>query len=139
MNARFHNQADILVIFNDFGIIFYDPRNAVYFPYGSIDTIKLSLLSVLQVMSHPQVCNFAVERGDKAAMKEAIAFAREAMKTAPKAAAKVFDIPQYGYENHVDPTLSAEEQLKQYKSQFVRGAITRDELEIHRAVLRRED
>ena len=135
MNRKFQNEAKILVLFSDSGILFYDPRNAVYFPYGCIDSIKLSLLNVLQVLSRPQVCNFAVDRGDKAAMKEAMAFAKEAMKTAPRASVQVYAVPQYGSENYVDPSLPAEEQLKQYKSQFVRGAISRDELEIHKAVL----
>ena len=139
MNMKFRNNADMQVLFTDSGITFYDPRNAVYFPYGCIDTIKLSILSVLQVMSHPQVCNFAVEYADKAAMKQAMSFAKDAMKTAPKASAQVFSIPQYGNENYVDPELPADEQLKRYKSQFVRGVISREVFEIHRAILRSEE
>ena len=50
MNRKFENKANMVVLFTDTGIIFSDPRNAVSFPYGCIDTIKISLLGVLQVL-----------------------------------------------------------------------------------------
>ena len=66
MRKVFENSGSLKCIFTDDGITFYGSRQEVYFPYGCIDSIKMSLMGVLQAVSHIQICSFAVDRKDRA-------------------------------------------------------------------------
>lgn len=115
--------------FTEEGIYFCNSRRDVYFPYGCLDS--LSLLGVMQAVSHAQVCCFTVFREDKAEIKELVKKAREAMKKAPKADPVVVDLDKLP----VDGNLSEEEKQKQYKALCVQGVLSRDQYRLLKEVL----
>ena len=123
MSKVFHDKFQMECSFTEEGITFCNSKRSVYFPYGCLDSLNLSFLGVMQAMSRAQVCCFTVEKQDKAEIKDLVKKAREAMKTAARAEAVIIDHEQI----HVDQSLSPEEQLKQYKAQFVQGVLSKDQ------------
>ena len=136
MKKSFKNHDNVEVIFTDEGITFYSKDQEVYFPYGCLDTVRISLLGVLQVVSRSSVASFAVERGDRAGMKEMIAYATEAMKTAPKDQVQVISLSDCSREIEVSQDLSPEEQLQKYKALFIQGAISKQEYDLKKRQLK---
>ena len=135
MRKSFKNPDRVEVIFTEEGVTFYGAQQDVHFPYGCLDTVRLSLLGVLQVVSKSSVACFAVNRADRAEMKKMVAYARNAMKTAPKASVEVVDLSQ---EAQVSGELPPEEQLKQYKALFIQGAISKQEYDLRKRQLKAE-
>ena len=136
MKHSFQNKHGVECIFTDEGVTFYGAMQEVFYPFGSIDTINLSLLGVLQVAHRSQVCSFAVERGDRAQVKELVRNAKEAMKTAPKAEVQFVDLTQKSEKDVISPKLPPEEQLKQYKAQFIQGIISKEEYDLKKRRLK---
>ena len=126
MKKVFQKPGQVTCAFTDKGVAFTSPVSEAYYPYGSIDTIHMSLLGVFQVTHLSKVCTFAVSRADRAAVKEAMKLAREAMKDAPRAEPLLVDLKNQPASLHVDASLPAAEQLKQYKALFVQGAISKE-------------
>ena len=135
MKKSFVNPDRVEVIFTEEGVTFYGAQQDIFFPYGCLDTVRMSLLGVLQVVSRSSVACFAVNRADRAEMKKMVAYAKEAMKTAPKDTVKVIDLNQ---ETQVSAALSPEEQLKQYKTLFIQGAISKQEYDVKKRQLKAE-
>ena len=117
--------------FTEEGIYFCNSRRNVYFPYGSLDSLSLSFLGVMQAVSHSQVCCFTVSRPDKAEIKDLVQKAKEAMKKASRTEAVIVDLDKLP----VETGLSQEEQLKQYKALYVQGMLSRDQFNLMKAVL----
>ena len=133
MRRSFSNDNGTQVVFTDDGVSFYGSVQEIYYPFGSIDLIRLSLLGVLQVGSKGKICCYVVDRKDRAALRQAMKDTQKAMKDAPKEEAKIF------MKNLVmTPGLSPEEQLKKYKTLFVQGTITKDEYDHRRRQLKEE-
>ena len=80
MKKIFRNTLDHVCIFNDDGVIFEEHEK--FFPYGSIDKIKLNFSGVLTVTHNEISCNFAIYPSDKQAIKEMIDYALAAKKNA---------------------------------------------------------
>ena len=134
MKQVFRNKDQLECIFTQDGVSFCGTKQEVYLPYGAIDSINMSLLGILQVTHRAQVFTFTVNRADKAAIKEMIRFTREAMKTAPKEELKIMDLSKQT--ELVDSALSPEEQLKQYKTLFIQGQISKDEYDMKKRQLK---
>ena len=134
MKKVFRDKNQLECIFTEEGISFYGAKQEVSVPYGAIDSINMSLLGILQVTHRAQVFTFTVARGDKAEMKEMIRYAREAMGTAPKEELKIID--RSAQAGLVDSSLPPEEQLKQYKTLFIQGQISKDEYDLKKRQLR---
>ena len=134
MRNAFTDANNMQCIFDDEGVTFADPKQEVFFPYGSIDNVKLSMLGVLQIASIPTVCTFLVDRKDRSAVKAMVKHTQQAMKTAPKAKPRVIDLSKSA--GDVDADLSPEEQLKHYKALFVQGVISKEEYDAHKRQLR---
>ena len=117
--------------FTEEGIYFCNSRRDVYFPYGCLDSLSLSLLGVMQAVSHAQVCCFTVSREDKAEIRELVKKGREAMKKAPKADPVVVDLDKLP----VDVNLPAEEKQKQYKALYVQGVLSREQYRLLKEAL----
>ena len=133
MKKIFSNSSQLQCVFTDDGVGFYGPRQEVYFPYGSIENISMSLLGILQVNRRSLVCTFApAGHGDRSELREMVKFARAAMKTAPEAEPQVMDAKSH----KADDGLSPEEQLKQYKTMFVQGVISKEEYDAKKRLLR---
>lgn len=133
MKKVFQDKNKMECVFTDEGITFCDSRREIYYPFGALDSLELSLLGVMQAVCHAQVCCFSVPFKDRAEFKECYKMAREAMKTAPRAEAVVIDRTQ---QNSVDRNLPPEEQLKQYKAQFVQGKISKDQYDAMKRLLK---
>ena len=131
MKKVFHDKNGMECIFNDDGVLFCDKLRRIYYPYGCLDSINISLLGVMQAVCRSQVCCIAVAHRDKAEAKEMVRFAREAMKTAPNANAVVLDLAKC----NVDQSLPNEEQLKQYKALFVQGILSKEEYDLQKRFL----
>ena len=131
MKKDFTDKFQMECTFTEEGIYFCNSRRDVYFPYDCMDSLSLSLLGVMQAVSHAQVCCFTVSRQDKAEIRELVKKAKEAMKTAPKADPVVVDLEKLP----VDGTLPAEEKLKQYKALYVQGVLSRDQYQLMKEVL----
>ena len=93
---------------------------------------------MLQATCHTQICSFAVDHKDRAEMKEMIRYAREAMQTAPRAEMQLFDLTKKAEKDRVSADLPAEEQLKQYKAQFIQGIISKDEYDAKKRQLQKD-
>ena len=128
MKTVFTNPDKLQCIFTDDGVTFCGATQDAYMPYGCIDSISLSLMGILQATSRSQICTFTIDRKDRGEVKEMIRFAKEAMKTAPKAEFQLLDKAQSG--------LSPEEQLKQLKQQFIQGAISKEEYDARKRLLK---
>ena len=137
MKKSFKNKDQVEVIFTDEGVTFYGAEQEVYFPYGCIDEIRMSLLGILQCNHLANVCSFAVDHKDRKEMKEMIQFAREAMKTAPEGELQIFDNTKKDASEQVSGDLSPEEQLKKYKEQFIQGIISKEEYDLHKRQLKK--
>ena len=133
MKKSFKNKDQVEVIFTDEGVTFYGIGQEVYFPYGCIDEIRMSLLGILQVNHLANICSFTVDHKDRKEMKEMIKYAREAMKTAPEGELQIFGTDSACDEN---AGLSPEEQLKKYKEQFIQGTISKEEYDLHKRQLK---
>ena len=131
MSKVFHDKFQMECTFWEDGISFCNVRRNVFYPYGSLDTLSLSLLGVMQAVSHSLVCCFTVDRKDKAEIKDLVKQAREAMKTAPAGEAVVLDLDNLP----VDHSGSAEDQLKQYKALFVQGVISKPQYDMMKKLL----
>ena len=127
MKKVFRNSSKLECIFTEEGITFYGAEQEVYFPYGCIDSIKMSFMGVLQATCHTKICCFAVDRADKSAMKEMVKFAKEAMVSAPKAEPQVIDLTHKSEAETVPADLPPEEQLKRYKALFIQGILSKEE------------
>ena len=131
MKKAFHDKFQMECTFMDEGIAFCNSKKNVYFPYGCMDSLNLSLLGVLQAVSHAQVCCFTVQKQDKGEIKELVKQAKAAMKTAPAADAVVIEMDKI----HVDSSLPHEEQLRQYKAHFVQGMIAKEQYDFMKRML----
>ena len=127
MKQSFRNSSQVECIFTDEGITFYGAEQEVYFPYGCIDSIKMSFMGVLQATCHTKICCFAVDRGDKSTMKEMIQYARKAMATAPRAEPQVIDLTKKSESEIIPSDLPPAEQLKRCKALFIQGIISKEE------------
>ena len=132
MKKVFENSSQVKCVFTDDGITFCGPRQEVYFPYGAVDSIKLSLLGVLQVKHRTQIGSFAVDHKDRDELKKMIKFAEEARKTAPQGEIQIINLSKRSAVSKLPP----EEQLKHYKEQFIQGAITKEEYEARKRQLK---
>ena len=137
MKQAFKNSSQVECIFTDEGVTFYGAQQQVYMPYGCLDSIKMSLLGVLQATSGKQICSFAVDRKDRAAVKEMLQYARKAMETAPRAETLLIDLTKKADKDKVSADLPAEEQLKLYKAQFVQGIISKEEYDVKKRQLQK--
>ena len=135
MREAFQNKSQVSCTFTEDGVSFGGKEQEVFFPYSCIDTISMSLLGILQVNYRSKVCTFAVDRPDRARVKEMIRYAKEAMKTAPDAEIRTIDLTK-GSAGQVDPSLPPEEQLHQYKALFIQGVISKEEYEAHKHRIR---
>lgn len=88
----------------------------------------------MQVTHRAQVFTFAVNRGDRAAMKEMLRYTKEAMSNAPEGELKIIDLSKQA--DLVDSSLPPEEQLKRWKTLFVQGVISKDEFDMKKRQLR---
>ena len=131
MSNIFHDKFGMELRVSQEGMLFLNSRRACYFPYGSMDSLNLSFLGVLQAVSHAQVCCFTAGKADKAELKELVKAGKAAMKTAPGAQAVIVDLDQTG----VDSSLSNEEKMKQYKANFVQGRLSKEQLDLMKKVL----
>ena len=120
-------------IFTEDSVCFYSTKNEVGMPYGAIDTINMSLLGILQVTHRAHVFTFAVNRADRAAMKEMLRFTKEAMRNAPKAEPTIVDLSQFS--DVIENAQSPEEELKQFKTLFIQGAISKDAYDLKKRQL----
>ena len=136
MKKVFTNSNQVKCVFTDGGITFCGPTQEVYMPYGCIDSIHVSLLGLLQAVHHTMICSFSVDHKDKAELKKMVKYAQEAMKTAPKEEMKVIDVTRGSAAGQVSADLSPEEQLKQYKQLFIQGAISKDEYDAKKRLLK---
>ena len=136
MKKVFRNSDQLQCIFTDEGVTFYGTKQDVYAPYGSMDSIKLSLLGILQATCHTQIFSFTVDRKDRAEMKEMVKYAAEAIKTAPKAEVQMIDLTKKQEKDQVSEDLSPEEQLKKYKTLFIQGAISKEEYDAQKRRLK---
>ena len=136
MKKSFKNSSHVECIFTDEGITFYGDQQEVFFPYGCIDSIKLSLFGILQATCGTQICSFAVDHKEKAEMKEMVKYAKDAMATAPKAEPQIIDLTKKDEKDIVSSDLSPEEQLKQYKAQFIQGIISKEEYDARKRQLK---
>ena len=123
-------------VFTDEGVTFYGVKQEVYMPYGCLDSISMSFLGILQAACGKHICSFAVDRKDRAIAKEMVKFAKQAMLTAPKEELKFIDLTQKSEDEVVSSDLSPEEQLKQYKQQFIQGVISKDEYDAKKRLLK---
>ena len=134
MRKVFQNKGQVECIFTEEGVSFSGPQQEVNVPYGAIDTINMSLLGILQVTHRAQVFTFAVNRGDRAAMKEMLRYTKEAMSNAPEGELKIIDLSKQA--DLVASSLPPEEQLKRWKTLFVQGVISKDEFDMKKRQLR---
>ena len=131
MRNAFTNSDRLQVIFTEESVTFYGvDRQAVYFPYGSLDLIKMSMLGILQAASGKRICSFAVAHKDRAQVKEMVRYARDAMKTAPREECRLIDLSGKADADQVPADLPAAEQLRRYKALFVQGVISREEYDV---------
>ena len=129
MKRIFSNSNQVKCIFTDDGISFIGPKQEIFLPYGSLDGIRMSLLGVLQTASGSRFCSFAVDRKDRAEMKDMIEYTHKAMAEAPKAEARLTELHAG---DRVAADLPDAEKLKQYKALFVQGIISKDELDAYK-------
>ncbi len=83
MKKIFRNSLGQRLIFNDEGIIF--EARAMFYPYGSIDKVKLGLMNIFQVTHNGVLITYSADSADKQALKEMVDFVLNAKKTAPAA------------------------------------------------------
>ena len=135
MREVFTNATRIQCIIDDEGISFYSGQQEIFFPYGSMDTLRLNLLGVLHVACGEQICSFAVDKADRSAMKEVLQQARQANADAPAGKAQYIPLRQ---EVQVPVDVPAKEQLRRSKALFIQGAISKAEYDSKRRLLRGE-
>ena len=131
MSRVFHDKFQMECTFLEDGITFCNSKRNVYFPYGSLDSLNMSFLGVMQAVSHALVCCFTADKKDKAEIKELLKQAKEKMKTAPREDAVLVDLEKI----HVDQSLSPEEQLKQFKTHYIQGVISKDQYDLMKRIL----
>ena len=131
MSQVFHDKFQMECTFLEDGIMFCNSKRDVFFPYGSLDSLNMSFLGVMQAVSHALVCCFTADRTNKAEIKALLKQAKEKMMTAPKADAVLVDLEKV----HVDQSLGHEEQLKEFKAQYIQGVISRDQYNLMKRVL----
>ena len=129
MRKEFTNSTGVRCVFTDEGVTFCDKKQEMFFPNGAIETINVSLLGILQVTHRAQVCTFAIDRKDRSEVRAAVKEVRQNAKNAPEAGVLIMDAQS--------SDLSPEEQLKQLKEQFVRGAISKEEYDAKKRVLKK--
>ena len=134
MRTVFQNKGQVQCVFTEEGVSFAGPQQEVNVPYGAIDSINLSLLGILQVTHRAQVFTFAVNRADRAAVKDMLRYAKDAMRTAPEGELKIIDLSKQA--DLVDSSLPPEEQLKRWKTLFVQGVISKAEYDMKKRQLR---
>lgn len=83
MKKIFRNSLGQRLIFNDEGIIF--EARAMFYPYGSIDKVKLGLMNVFSVTHNGFPVTYSADSADKQALKEMVDYVLNAKKTAPVA------------------------------------------------------
>ena len=136
MKKKFSNANHVRCVFTDEGVTFCGETQDVYFPYGAIDDISLSLMGILQASHRAQFCTFAVDRKDRAEVKEMIRFARKAKASAEPAEVQFIDLKKQDEAAGVSADLSPEEQLKKYKMLFIQGAISKEEYDAKKRLLK---
>ena len=132
MKKTFTNRTGMECTFTDEGITFLDKNREIYYPYGGLDSIAMSLLGILQAVCQGQVCTFAVNHQDRKEVKELIKTAKAAKETAPYGDPVVVNFTQ---RDDIPADLPAEEQLKRYKALFVQGAISKEEYDARKRIL----
>lgn len=131
MKTVFRDKHNMECIFTDEGIIFCDNRRDVFYPYGGLDSINLSLLGVMQAVCNKQVCCFNSGRQDKAEMKKMVQFAKDAREKMPMGEPVTIEKASL----QVDESLPAEEQLKQFKAMFVQGMMSKAQYDLKKKIL----
>ena len=127
MKRKFSNADHLQCVFTDDGISLYSRQQLIYFPYGSLESIKLNRFGILQIPHKDILCAFEVEQKDRKAMEDLVTETREKMKTADKSTMEMIDL------KHKDPALTVsmdlddQEQFRQYKIQFLQGLISPEE------------
>ena len=135
MQKKFIDKFHMTCIFLDDGIFFSNSLKDVYYPHGCLDSLNISLLGVMQAVSRAHVCCFTIAKEDRAEIRQLVKQAKEAMKTAPSAEPVVVDKSRKNSGELVDETLPREEQRRLYKSQFVRGVISKPQYDLYRKLL----
>ena len=113
------------------GMLFCNSKRDIYFPYGCMDSLNMSFLGVIQAVSRGQVCCFTASREDKAELKELVKNGKQAMKAGLHAEPVIVDLEKI----HVDQSLSPEEQLKQFKAQYIQGVLSREQYNLMKKIL----
>ena len=131
MRKVFTDKFQMTCIFEDQGIIFSNVKRDVYFPFGCLDSLNMSLLGIIQAVSRSQVCCFTVKKEDKAELKELVKQGKAAMRAASGEEAVIVNKSS----EDVDPALPKEEQLKLFKAQYVQGVITREQFNLEKKIL----
>lgn len=130
MKEVFTNANHVTCVFTDKGVIFFGARQEAFYPYGCIDSLRMSLLGILQVVHRNQIMTFAVDNKDRKRMKEMLKATRETIQNADFAQPVISD-----KQDRVPEDLPAEEQLKQYKGLFVQGVISKEEYDLKKVIL----
>ena len=133
MKETFRNSSQQACVFTDDGVIFCGTQKDIFFPFGCIDTIQMSLLGILQITCPPTICTFAVDCQDRSAVRSLIKQVKAAMKDASPAALVTVNWAEP--DDRLPAGLSGEEKIKRYKAMFIQGAITKAEYDIRRSHL----
>ena len=131
MSKVFYDKYQMACSFWQDGVAFCNSKREVFYPYGCLDSLNMSLLGIIQAKSRAQVCCFAVKREDKAELKALVKDAQQRMKDAARAEPVVLELSELP----VDSSLPAEEQLKQYKSLYVQGVLTKEQFSFQKKLL----
>ena len=123
MKKKFTNASQVHCVFTDDGITFYDPLDEIFYPYGSIEGINMSLMGVFQVSHMGFISTFTTDNlAQRREIREMIRYTKKAMKEAPKCEPVLMDVRKV----KLPAGLSVEEQLAEHKSMYVHGVITKD-------------
>ena len=132
MEKAYYDRFKMMCMVTEEGILFSNSLRDVYYPYGCIDSLNLSLLGVLQVVSRAHVCCFTASREDKAEIKALVKQAKAAMKQAAPAEPVVLEQDTLG----LDPRTSPDLQLQQLKAMFVQGVISKEVYDLKKRLLK---
>ena len=130
MKEVFTNANHLTCIFTDKGILFSGAKQEAYYPYGCVDSLKMSLLGILQVVHRNQIMTFAVYHQDRSRMKQMMKDTKSLIENGGFAEPCIFE-----KRDLVAEDLSAEEQLKQYKGLYVQGVISKEEYDVKKVIL----
>ena len=133
MKQVFTNSSQQKCVFTDNGVIFCGADTDIFFPFGCIDTIQVSLLGIMQITCPPTICTFAVDRKDRSAIRSLVKQVKSAIPSAP--AAELVSVAWAAPDDRLDAGLSDSEKVRRYKAKYIQGAITKAEYDIRKAHL----